>query len=98
MSDPVDPQGPPDFSALAGPGAGQEQRAWDAIQQVVSWYTAQLMTERRTPVPDAERVEELMAARRAALADQQRLPDAEPREVARLAGYYAQLHDDLKGQ
>ncbi|MCE0447065.1 hypothetical protein LT493_29570 [Streptomyces tricolor] len=52
-----------DFSGLEG---GEDQAAEEAIQEVVNWYNIQLLQERRAPVPDEERIEELKAGREAA--------------------------------
>ncbi|WP_239010436.1 hypothetical protein [Streptomyces sp. 769] len=76
----------PDFSHLDG---GEEQQALDAVQEVVSWYNTQIAAEHRAPVPDEERIEELKAARQAALDDQQRLETAGPQKTARIAALYA---------
>ncbi|MFD7324286.1 hypothetical protein ACFV9D_24855 [Streptomyces sp. NPDC059875] len=82
MSDPEIP----DFSGLEG---GEEQAAEDAVQEVVNWYNAQLIEERRAPVPDEERIEELKAGREAALADGAQLATADPEEADRIAAVYA---------
>ncbi|MFD0396430.1 hypothetical protein ACFQ3Z_46265 [Streptomyces nogalater] len=50
----------PDFSGLEG---GDEQQAEDAVQEVVNWYNAQITKERRAPLPDEDRIEELKAVR-----------------------------------
>ncbi|MFE5516032.1 hypothetical protein ACFQ9J_36490 [Streptomyces sp. NPDC056529] len=83
----------PDFSGLEGDG---EQDAADRVQDVVTWYSTRLAAERRAPVPDEERVEELAAGRRAALADQQQLATADAEEQARIAEVYAALLKELK--
>ncbi|MGO4417229.1 hypothetical protein AB4Z54_00230 [Streptomyces sp. MCAF7] len=76
----------PDFSHLEG---GEEQQALDAVQAVVNWYNTQIVAERRNPVPDEERIEELKTDRQAALEDRQRLETADPQETARIAARYA---------
>ncbi|WP_406483815.1 hypothetical protein [Streptomyces platensis] len=76
----------PDFSGLDG---GGEQQATDIVRDVVSWYNTQLAAERRAPVPDEDRIEELKAARQTAIDDQQRLETADPQETARIAALYA---------
>jgi hypothetical protein len=76
----------PDFSGLEG---GEEQAAEDAVQEVVNWYNAQIITQRRAPVPDEERIEELKAGREAALADHAQLATADPEEADRIAAVYA---------
>ncbi|MFJ3363532.1 hypothetical protein [Streptomyces anthocyanicus] len=84
----------PDFSGLDG---GEEQAAQDAVQEVVNWYNAQIIRERRAPVPDEERLEELTAGRQAALADQAQLATADSQEAERIAAVYAARLKDLKG-
>lgn len=76
----------PDFSGLEG---GDEQQAAGIVRDVVLWYNTQLAAERRAPVPDEERLEELKQARQAALADQAQLATADPEEAARIAAVYA---------
>ncbi|MEV0449870.1 hypothetical protein [Streptomyces sp. NPDC050600] len=83
----------PDFSGLDG---GDEQDAADIVRDVVTWYSTRLAAERRTPVPDEERIEELAAARQAALADQAQLATADPAETSRIATVYAARLKDLK--
>ncbi|MEV7003205.1 hypothetical protein AB0N62_36780 [Streptomyces sp. NPDC093982] len=75
-----------DFSRLEG---GDEQAAHDVIQEVVNWYDAQIITERRAPVPDGERIDALRAGRQAALADQTQLATADPEEAEQVAAAYA---------
>ncbi|MGQ4465269.1 hypothetical protein ACN6LC_004670 [Streptomyces violaceoruber] len=84
----------PDFSGLEG---GEEQAAQDAVQEVVNWYNAQIIRERRAPVPDEERLEELKAGRQAALADQAQLATADSQEAERITAVYAARLKDLKG-
>lgn len=90
MSDPH--AGPPDFSHLDG---GEDQLALDAVRAVVNWYNAQIVEEHRAPVPDDARMEDLKAARQAALLDQGSLETAGPEEVARIAALYAAQLKDL---
>ncbi|MGA5363919.1 hypothetical protein [Streptomyces purpurascens] len=84
----------PDFSGLEG---GEEQAAEDTVQEVVNWYNAQIITQRRAPVPDEERIEELKAGREAALADQAQLATADPEEAERIAAIYAARLNALRG-
>ncbi|TVL87791.1 hypothetical protein [Streptomyces sp. SAJ15] len=77
----------PDFSQL-GDGA-ETDTALDAVRAVANWYTQQIAAERRTPLPDEERMEELKAARQAALDDQARLYAASPEDKTRIARAYA---------
>ncbi|MFD9047835.1 hypothetical protein [Streptomyces zaomyceticus] len=83
----------PDFSDLEG---GEEQAAEDVVREVVSWYNAQLLAQRRAPVPDDEKIEELKAGREAALADQAQLVTADPEDAARVAEFYAARLKELK--
>ncbi|MFE5885498.1 hypothetical protein [Streptomyces hydrogenans] len=83
----------PDFSGLEG---GEEQSVEEAIREVVSWYSVQLLAEHRAPVPDDERVAGLRAGRDAALADQARLATADAEEVARIAFFYAARLKELR--
>lgn len=83
----------PDFSGLEG---GDEQAAEDAVQEVVNWYNAQFIAERRAPVPAEERIEELKAQRQAALDDQAQLATADPEEATRIAAVYAARLRELK--
>ena len=82
-----------DFSGIEG---GEEQAAEEAIQEVLNWYNAQLLEERRAPVPNEERVEELKASREAALADGAQLATADPEEAGRIAAVYAARLMELK--
>ena len=84
----------PDFSGLEG---GEEQAAQDAVQEVVNWYNAQIIRERRAPVPDEGKLEELKAGRQAALADQAQLATADSQEAERITAVYAARLKDLKG-
>ncbi|MEU1409069.1 hypothetical protein ABZ471_43675 [Streptomyces sp. NPDC005728] len=76
----------PEFSGLEG---GEEQASEDVLQEVVNWYNTQIVKERRAPVPDEERIEELKAGRQAVLADQAQLATADPEEAERIAAVYA---------
>ncbi|MCQ8772097.1 hypothetical protein [Streptomyces telluris] len=82
-----------DFSGLDG---GAEQQAFDIVRDVVSWYNAQIASERRSPVPDEERVEQFKAGRQAALDDQARLEAADPQQTAQIAAVYAARLKELK--
>ncbi|MGW6513226.1 hypothetical protein ACWGCP_37955 [Streptomyces niveus] len=77
----------PDFSELDE--SDDHQAATDAVKEVVSWYNAQILAERRSPGAGEERLEELKAAREAALLDGARLATADPQEAGRIAALYA---------
>ncbi|SFT22158.1 hypothetical protein SAMN04487982_110167 [Streptomyces sp. ok210] len=80
----------PDFSGLEG---GEEQAAEDAVQEVVNWYNAQIVTEqRRAPVPNEERIEALKAGREAALADQADQPSVSVSSVGAFAFFSTNAH------
>ncbi|QKW66155.1 hypothetical protein HUT15_36785 (plasmid) [Streptomyces sp. NA03103] len=83
----------PDFSDLED---GEEQAAEEAIQEVVNWYSTQLLEERRAPVADDEQIKELKAGREAALADGAQLATADPEEADRIAAVYAARLKELK--
>ncbi|MGW2051990.1 hypothetical protein ACWCPF_43780 [Streptomyces sp. NPDC001858] len=83
----------PDFSGLGG---GEDQQADDIVREVMGWYNAQIIAERRAPVPDDERIEALQAGREAALADQAQLATAAPEEAVRIAAVYAARLKELK--
>ncbi|WP_432128077.1 hypothetical protein [Streptomyces sp. bgisy082] len=86
----------PEAFGSSGLEGGEDLAAVEDIQEVVNWYTAQLVAEHRAAVPDEERVEELKAGRQAALADQQQLATADPEETARIAEVYAARLRELK--
>ncbi|MEU3620145.1 hypothetical protein ABZ725_48895 [Streptomyces sp. NPDC006872] len=66
------------------------------MREVVGWYNAAIIAERRAPVPDDERLEKLKAGREAALADQPQLATADPEEAVRIAAVYAARLRELK--
>lgn len=77
----------PDFSELDD--TDEHQAAMDAVKEVASWYNAQILAERRSPVTDEERIEELKAARAAALADGAQLATVDSHQAGRIAAVYA---------
>ncbi|MFG3499285.1 hypothetical protein [Streptomyces sp. NPDC047928] len=83
----------PNSSGLDG---GEEQDAADTVRDVVTWYSTQIAAERRAPVPDEERIEELTAGRQSALADQAQLATADPEDAERIATVYAARLKELK--
>ncbi|MGW7003660.1 hypothetical protein ACWGCW_12725 [Streptomyces sp. NPDC054933] len=95
MHDPRQSADSSDFSSLAGHG-GEKEQALDVVGAVETWYGAQIARERRAPVPDAERLEELQAARQEAIDAQRRLEEADPDETARIAALYAARLKELK--
>ncbi|WP_328380612.1 hypothetical protein OHB13_38025 (plasmid) [Streptomyces sp. NBC_00440] len=68
------------------------------VQDVSSWYSEQVMKERRAAVPDPARLELLKSELAACAADQLALEDAAPDEVDAIAARYAARAQELKGQ
>lgn len=59
-----------------------------AVGRVTAWYRTQLADEQRAAAPDQTRLRELMDGLAASLADQRRLEDADPGDLARIAADY----------
>jgi hypothetical protein len=68
------------------------------VQEVSSWYSEQLILDRRAGSPDTERLKLLRDGLAACAADQQALQDADEHQVAEIADRYAARVKDLKGQ
>lgn len=68
------------------------------VQEVSTWYSEQLVKERRAGSADAERLKLLRDQLAACAADQQALQDADENEVAEIAARYAARMKELKGQ
>lgn len=83
---PVSDRNTASFEPLDG---DEDQLARDAVREVIAFYNARILDERRAPVPDEERIEQLKAARQAAIGDQTRLDTAGPGDAARVAADYA---------
>ncbi|WP_432197046.1 hypothetical protein [Streptomyces sp. bgisy027] len=81
-----------DFSGLEG---GELSSAVDHIRAVVTWYSTQIVAERRAPLPDEEKIARWTEERKSAHADLQRLETADAGETARLAGIYATRRREL---
>lgn len=71
------------------------QASWDEVERLFADDT-QIITERRAPVPDEERIEELKAGRQAALADHAQLAAADPEEAERIGAVHAARLKELK--
>ncbi|MER7827005.1 hypothetical protein ABTX85_31100 [Streptomyces sp. NPDC096097] len=76
----------------------EDQLARDAVREVIAFYNARIVDERRTPAPDDERIKQLKAARQAAIDDQTRLDTAGPGDAARIAADYAARLQGLTDQ
>ncbi|MFE2414978.1 hypothetical protein ACFXDE_42305 [Kitasatospora sp. NPDC059408] len=96
-----DPELPDHTSGGAGPGtpdstrdAGALHRIGEKIGQVAAWYTEQIHAERRRPVADPERVEQLLAERAASTKALRDLPEMTGMELERIeADYDARLSE-----
>ncbi|WP_326616335.1 hypothetical protein OG863_03575 [Streptomyces decoyicus] len=95
MSDPEGPAYFSDFSAMAESDVARDQAA-EVVRAVLAWYAGQVLKERRAPMPSPAHIEELTAAWEAARADQSRLAEASPEEMARLATHYAAQYRKLR--
>ncbi|MFF3863610.1 hypothetical protein [Streptomyces sp. NPDC002209] len=84
-----------DFEPLDG---GEDQQARNAVREVIAFYNARVLEERRAQLPDGERIEQLKAARQAAIDDQTRLETARPGDAARIAADYAARLKGLTNQ
>ncbi|MEV5567934.1 hypothetical protein AB0L54_34530 [Streptomyces sp. NPDC052196] len=76
----------PDFSDLPG---GDDDQARDAVKEVMNWYNTQLLAQRRSAVPDEDRVAQLTDGRQEAIDALQSLESAGPEETSRIAALYA---------
>lgn len=92
---PVSDPNAPAFEPLDG---DEDQQAGDAVREVIAFYSARIVAERRAPLPDDEHIEQLKAARQAAIDDQTRLETAGPGDAARIAIDYAARLKGLTGQ
>ncbi|MEV4874294.1 hypothetical protein [Streptomyces syringium] len=87
MSDPAQPAGPSSDPKPGDAGADYEV-GLEAVGRVLAWCAQQILAERRSAVPDPERLEQMKVRLRECAADQNRLEDAEPDEIARIAAAY----------
>ncbi|MFF4393271.1 hypothetical protein ACFY0G_42145 [Streptomyces sp. NPDC001552] len=84
MPDPT----PPSFSSpdSAGPVVGE----------VIAWYQERILAERRSPGPDPQRLQQLIALHAACVQDQLRLEDADLEEQERITVLYAARLKELE--
>lgn len=68
------------------------------VQEVSTWYTQEIIKERRAGVPDPARLKDLQDQLAACAADQQALQDADEEEIVEIAARYAARSKELKGQ
>ena len=89
MQNPVNPsRSSPDPASGDGPSASSYESAVDAVRQVIAWYGEQLQAERSRPVPDENRLGQLLAERKACRADLELLEDADADVIARTGERY----------
>ncbi|WP_239567513.1 hypothetical protein [Streptomyces sp. G44] len=74
------------------------QAAEKLVQQVSTWYSQQIIAERRAPAPDAQRLKHLTDLLAACAADRQALEDAEADEIDAIAARYAARAKEFEGQ
>ncbi|GAA2266125.1 hypothetical protein GCM10010232_68070 [Streptomyces amakusaensis] len=86
MDDPAPSSG---SSELVGPGAPGFGPVLGTMDLVITYYNSRIQAEQRSATPDPERLEDLMAQRRACVEDKKRLGEAGPEELARLGTLYA---------
>ncbi|MFD5412428.1 hypothetical protein [Streptomyces nojiriensis] len=72
------------------------QVAADVLEEVMAWYTRELLAARRAPHPDPERLEQLLARRQECVQDRERLEEADGAETARITALYAARLKALK--
>ncbi|MFI6658190.1 hypothetical protein ACIBL8_22005 [Streptomyces sp. NPDC050523] len=68
------------------------------VQEVSAWYSEQILLERRSGTPDAERVKALRDGLAACIADREALQDADEQQLADLSARYAARLKELEGQ
>ncbi|MFB6814377.1 hypothetical protein ACFCV8_07505 [Streptomyces sp. NPDC056347] len=61
----------------------------DIVEEVMAWYSRAILAERRTPHPDPERLNQLLAQRQECVRDRARLEEADAQETARITASYA---------
>ncbi|MFI5905410.1 hypothetical protein [Streptomyces cyaneofuscatus] len=91
MHDPSSPSDSREPADAAGP-----QASADVVEEVMAWYTRELLAERRTPRPDPERLEHLLSRRQECVRDRARLEEAGPEETARITAAYAARLKELQ--
>lgn len=62
--------------------------ALECVRLVIAWYNKAIYDEEHAASPDPDRLEKLIAERRACVADRKSLAEAGPDEIARVARAY----------
>ncbi|MCD9145486.1 hypothetical protein [Streptomyces albireticuli] len=93
-------QVPPSPATSPHGPAGQDadsayESALELVGQVTAWYSARILTERRSGA-DAQRLQELISRRQACVKDQERLEDASGEETAGIVTAYEALLNELE--
>ncbi|MBC3844556.1 hypothetical protein GXW82_43565 [Streptacidiphilus sp. 4-A2] len=83
-------------ASSAGDGGSPTEVARQRIDAVVTWYTKEVMTARRSG--NQQRQDALTAQLQACAADRNRLADAGPEEAERLAAVYTERLNALRSQ
>lgn len=94
---PSSPDPHPPSGSAPGPDGGNAVGAEEAHQvvgAVLAWYSQQMLLARRSG--DQERLGELTEQRQSCVEDQDRLEDAGPEEIARIAADYAARLEELE--
>ncbi|MGK4586092.1 hypothetical protein [Kitasatospora sp. HPMI-4] len=98
MHDPVNPADPGAGPLPSDEASGSSyERVVDRVRRVIAWYGEQIFAERQRPAPDVERLQRLLAERKACNADLQRLDEANAQELARLGDLYDAKLSELAG-
>ncbi|KEF04809.1 MULTISPECIES: hypothetical protein [Streptomyces] len=99
MHDPTTPGPDPDSAqdpAGAQPPDGVGYAvAEEVVGRVIAWYSQRIQEERRAGAAP-QRLEDLVARRRACVEDRHRLEEAGPEEVARITALYAARLKELE--
>lgn len=93
-SSPSSPDPQPPSPGPGGDHTASSAAAHQAVGAVLAWYNRQRLLARRSG--DHKRLEELTTQRQRCMDDQNRLYDAGPEEIARIAADYAARLEELE--
>ncbi|MGW8065895.1 hypothetical protein ACVV2G_27395 [Streptomyces ziwulingensis] len=91
MHDPASPSSSSEPADAVSP-----QAPADVVEEVMAWYTRELLSERRASHPAPERLEHLLARQQECVRDRARLEEADVQEAARITASYAARLKELK--
>ncbi|UQA91470.1 hypothetical protein [Streptomyces halobius] len=80
----------------ASPDPADYETTVERVGQAIAWYSERILAERRSAAPDPDRLDQLISRHRACLEDQERLEEAGPEELARIAAAYDALLTELE--